>query len=179
MTDNEEVSSILVDNEETIAHMKRCANMARKFAIFLELPLNEIRLLEKCALLHDIGKLFLPSDILYKKGKLTENEFKLIKSHTSFEMPKMYGVEIQEAIAYHHERPDGRGYMKIKYENLSMYPKIVALLDVFDVMNNTRCYKDEISDKNAIISEIEYNLDSQFDIKYGKLFIEFLQNQQE
>ena len=88
----------------------------------------------------------------------------------------MYGYEIQEAITYHHERPDGNGYMKMEYENLSMYPKIVALLDVFDVMNNTRCYKDEISDKNAIISEIEYNLDSQFDEKYGKLFIKFLKD---
>lgn len=176
MTYNKEVNSILMRNEETISHMKRCANMARQFAIFLGLSINEIIILERCALLHDIGKLFLPSDILYKKGKLTENEFKLIKSHTSFEIPKMYGYEIQEAITYHHERPDGNGYMKMEYENLSMYPKIVALLDVFDVMNNTRCYKDEISDKNAIISEIEYNLDSQFDEKYGKLFIKFLKD---
>ena len=69
MAYNKEVNSILMRNEETISHMKRCANMARQFAIFLGLSINEIIILERCALLHDIGKLFLPSDILYKKGK--------------------------------------------------------------------------------------------------------------
>ena len=177
MAYNKEVNSILMRNEETVAHMKRCGNMARHFAIFLGLSLNEIDKLEKCALFHDIGKLFLPPDVLYKKGKLTEKEFKLIKSHTSFEIPKMYDCEIQESIAYHHERPDGNGYMKMEYEKLSMYPKIVSLIDVFDVMNNPRCYKTDISDRDEIISEIEANLNSQFDMKYGKLFIEFLQNQ--
>lgn len=170
------VKDILIDNKETVAHMKRCARIARRFAIFLDLSTNQIKILERCALLHDIGKLFLPSDILYKKGKLTNEEFEVIKSHVLINIPEIYDKEIQETVKYHHERPDGRGYLKIDYNSLSMYTKIVTLIDVYDVMKSCRCYKENISGEDEIIAELKGNLNIQFDKQYGELFLEFLQN---
>lgn len=176
MTYDDKVRNILIEHNETIAHMKRCAIMAKKFANYLDYSRKETEILEKCALLHDIGKLFLPTEILYKKGKLTQNEFNIIKSHTSFIAPKMYGKDVQETILYHHERPDGEGYRKVPYDEVPKYARIVSLIDVFDVMSNYRCYKDNVSDISGIIAEIKGNIDKQFDKEYGELFILFLES---
>lgn len=160
-------------HKETLLHMERCSQIAKEFGAFLNLSENEISLLSECALKHDLGKLFIPVEILYKKDKLTDEEFQIIKSHTNYKF-ETESKEVQESIAFHHERADGLGYYKVNYDNLSMYPKIISLIDCYDVMNNKRSYKNTIKSKEDIILDIESNLGKHFDRHLGEQFIEFL-----
>lgn len=123
--------------------------------------------------LHDIGKVGIPDSILHKPGRLTEDEFEVMKTHTS-----MGGKVLQELyeknyssfllLAYevaigHHERWDGTGYPNgLKGENIPLSARIVALADVFDALTSRRCYKDAFSFDRArsiIISENGYHFD--------------------
>ncbi len=102
------------------------------------------------ALLCDIGSLFIPSEILRKPSKLTEQEFEIIKSHSVFgyeainnstEIPKAS----LEAILYHHENEDGTGYPhKLCSKDIPDFAKIIRVIDVFDAMTSDRSYRDKI-----------------------------------
>jgi putative nucleotidyltransferase with HDIG domain len=114
----------------------------------LGLNFDELQILGHGAALHDIGKSKIPPEVLNKPGKLTQEEFEVIKTH-----PKK-GVEILEtlgendarvldAVNFHHEKIDGSGYPKgIKGDLIPLSARIVAIVDVFDALNSKRVYKD-------------------------------------
>ena len=161
---------------ETMEHMKRCCVIARNFANYLNWDENDKKLLMKCAMVHDIGKFSIAPEILYKVEPLTDEEFLIIKNHVNVESVIINDKFVRESIAYHHERADGKGYKGVNYCGLSKYPKIVSLIDVYDVMSNKRSYKDTTSSSEEIIQEIEKNIGTQFDEFYGKLFVKFLRD---
>ena len=163
------------EHKETIRHMLRCAYTAYKFAEYIGLNDKDKALLSKSALLHDIGKFRIPIGILYKRGRLSDNEFAIIKTHTEYlNISNKLDDVILEVIHNHHERPDCKGYRGINANNLHDFVKIMSIIDAYDVMMHKRCYKDNILSKEQICMEISNNMGKQFDCKYAMLFISFL-----
>ncbi len=100
----------------------------------------------RIALLHDIGKVGVPPEVLNKPGKLTDEEFEIIKSHTSqgYEALKQISIMPELAIGAeaHHERPDGRGYPNhLKGDQIPRVAQIIAVADCFDAMYSNRPYR--------------------------------------
>lgn len=105
----------------------------------------------KGAILHDIGKIFIPKSILNKNKALTSEEYEIIRSHPilGFKLLKEINIKeeiIKDIVLYHHESIDGNGYPVGKTDFLlSQYVKIVTVSDVFSAMTSKRSYKDKIS----------------------------------
>ena len=98
------------------------------------------------AMLHDIGKVGIPDSVLNKTGKLTDEEFDLIKSHTTRGYDVLEGISLMPEMAVgaksHHERPDGRGYPnQLKQEEIPRVAQIIAVADCFDAMYSNRPYR--------------------------------------
>ena len=130
------------------------------------------------ALLHDCGKIGVPDSILTKPGRLTDEEFEIIKSHTA------RGGEILshfrslenagEGALYHHERYDGKGYPEGRAgEDIPLIARMICVADSFDAMNTNRVYRNKLS-KERIIEEIETNKGRQFDPQIADVFLRLL-----
>ena len=132
------------------------------------------------ALLHDCGKIGVPDSILGKPGRLTDEEFGIIKSHTvrggeilaSFKSLENVG----EGARYHHERYDGKGYPEGKAgEDIPFIARMICVADSFDAMNTNRVHRNRLS-KERILREIEANKGLQFDPKVADVMLSLLQN---
>ncbi len=116
-------------------------------ARYLELDRDIIEQLSIGAFLHDIGKIMIPDEVLNKPGKLTNDEFTIMKTHTNHSIriiQKTSGIsELSlEIAALHHEKLDGTGYpFQVKGENISQYGRMIAICDIFDALTTTRVYK--------------------------------------
>lgn len=103
------------------------------------------------ALLHDIGKIKVPDSILHKPGKLTDEEFRIMRSHVTHSaaiLKKAPGVSriAFDVAANHHERLDGNGYPRgLSAPQLSMYARMISIVDAYDAMTANRCYKEGLS----------------------------------
>lgn len=135
-------------SKETGNHIKRVAAYSKLLALSYGLSEEESYILEFSSPMHDIGKIGIPDAILNKPGKLSEDEFEIMKRHS------LLGYEILNSsprgmlkaaaiLAYqHHERWDGTGYPKgLKGEDIHIYGRITAVADVFDALGSDRCYK--------------------------------------
>lgn len=164
-------------SKETGQHIKRVAEYMRVFGSSICKTNRECDNLACAAMLHDIGKLIVPSDILDKPGKLTAEEFEKIKEHTKYggELLKDVPGEMMEMARniamYHHERWDGKGYNKIKGNNINFYARYVSVIDVFDALISKRCYKEAWPLEQAY-NEIVNNSGTQFAPEAVKLFKE-------
>ncbi|MBR3642002.1 MAG: HD domain-containing protein, partial [Parasporobacterium sp.] len=128
--------------------------------------------------LHDVGKIGIPDAILKKQGRLTPEEYKIIKDHT------MIGANILSAISnisylaegarFHHERWDGRGYPEgLAGEQIPAIGRIIAIADVYDALASRRHYKDTLNEQ-YIREEILEGSGTQFDPSIVPLFIDLL-----
>jgi len=112
---------------------------------------QELKNLGYGAALHDIGKSKIPNEIINKPGKLTEEEFAIIKSHPPLGEEHLKGLgemnrDILDAVNHHHEKLDGTGYpYKLKGNDVPLFARIVAIADIFDALNSKRSYKDAMS----------------------------------
>lgn len=113
------------------------------------------------ALLHDIGKIGVPPEVLNKPGKLTDQEFGIIKSHSALGFNVLKDISIMPELAIgageHHERPDGKGYPRgLKGEEISRVAQIIGVADTFDAMYSDRPYRKRMNFDKAvsIISEV-------------------------
>lgn len=135
-------------SKETGLHVKRVAEYSRLLAILSGLDDYEADLIAMASPMHDIGKVGIPDAILNKKGRLTEEEFEVMKTHVTIghEMLKHSDRPIMRAAAIialqHHEKWDGTGYPnKYASKDIHLYGRITALADVFDALGSDRCYK--------------------------------------
>ena len=135
-------------SKETKNHTRRVTEYSRLLAIKLGLPDREIELIAAAAPLHDIGKLGVPDEILFKPDKLSEDEFEVMKSHTTIGHLMLSHSErdVLKAAAViahqHHEKWDGTGYPRgIKGIDIHVFGRIVGLVDVFDALSYERIYK--------------------------------------
>ncbi|WP_183108719.1 HD-GYP domain-containing protein [Thermohalobacter berrensis] len=124
--------------------------------IYLDYGIYELIDLGIGAILHDIGKTKIPNSILNKPGKLTDDEYEMIKKHSSYgyEILK-YNIGLDEKISrvalHHHEKVNGRGYPYGKRENeIDTYSKIVAITDVYDALTSNRIYRKKMKTFHAV-----------------------------
>ncbi len=159
----------------TNGHSRRVAKYTRMLAQRLGESDETIEKFYNIALLHDIGKIGIPEAILTKPGKLTAEEFDVIKSHASRGYEILKDVKIQEDIAagahYHHERFDGKGYPDgLSGTNIPLVARIISVADTFDAMSSTRPYRQKLP-LEFIAEEIENCASTQFDPKVVKAFL--------
>ena len=159
----------------TKGHSQRVALYTKMLAQRLGESKETVKKFYNVALLHDIGKLGMPEAILTKPGKLTPEEFEIVKKHPVRGYEILKNVKIQEDIAagahYHHERWDGKGYPDgLKEAEIPWVARIISVADTFDAMSSTRPYREKLP-INVIAEEIESCSGTQFDPKVVKAFL--------
>lgn len=154
---------------DTSKHTDRVGHIAALMAGELGLPADQVTLIRQAAPLHDVGKIGISDVILLKPGKLTDEEFAVMRSHTMIGAALLSGgcselVQMAERIAAtHHERWDGRGYPQgLQGDAIVLEGRIVALADVFDALTHERPYKSAWSVAEAV-AEIERQSGRQFE----------------
>jgi len=143
-------SAVAKRDSDTDSHNYRVTIISVKFAEVCGLPKDDIRRLIKGAFLHDVGKIGIEDKILHKPGRLTEDEFQLMKKHVA------YGIDIVnkaewlkdavDIVGYHHEKFDGSGYSSgIAGGVVPKIARVFAIADVFDALSSRRPYKEPYS----------------------------------
>lgn len=167
-------------SKETGNHVKRVAGYSRILAKYSNLSIEEMELLVDASPMHDIGKIAIPDNILNKPAKLSDEEFKIMKTHAElgYTMLNHSSRPLLKTAAIialeHHERWDGKGYPQyLKGEEISIQGRITALADVFDALGSQRCYKDAWSDED-IYEYFKQEKGSQFDPNLVDIFFEHL-----
>jgi len=148
------VNALEAKDEYTRGHSERVTDIAIKIA--RELALNEtyIEKIRLAGLLHDIGKIGVREDILNKPGKLTEEEFEHVKTHSKIGehilRPVIKDEEILDMVIHHHERYDGKGYPDgLTDDQISLQASILAVADAYDAMTSDRSYRKALSIEEA------------------------------
>jgi putative nucleotidyltransferase with HDIG domain len=159
----------------TRGHSERVSEYSLMIAKELNLSKEEQETVQIAGLLHDIGKIGIDEEILNKPGKLTEEEYFLIKKHPEIGaeiiQPVSYLQKITPAVKHHQERYDGGGYPDgLRGEEIPFIARILAVADTFDAMTSTRPYREKLNYEDAI-SEIEKNRGTQFDPEVVDAFL--------
>ncbi len=140
-------SAVAKRDSDTNAHNYRVTIYAVRLAEALGLEKADIRRLIAGAFLHDVGKIGISDTILLKPGKLTEEEFEIMKTHVRLGVDILAKSEwlqsAREVVEFHHEKYDGNGYLHgLKGEDIPLNARIFAIVDVFDALTSKRPYKD-------------------------------------
>jgi HD-GYP domain-containing protein (c-di-GMP phosphodiesterase class II) len=141
----------------------------------MKLSEAEVKSIEYASLLHDAGKIQLPSGILKKETPLTDEEYKMIMKHPRKGVEMIKDLEILRPaipiILHHHERFDGQGYpSRLKKEEIPVGSRILSVLDAFDAMYFGRPYRKRRQLKE-IEKELKQQMDKQFDPKIVEVFL--------
>lgn len=161
---------------ETYYHSRAVLTYSLRIGECLGLPEEMREDLETAAVLHDIGKLIMPLEILNETGKLTDMQYAIIKQHTLYGYNLLhltgFNQNICEAVRDHHERCDGCGYNK--RTEFSLIAKIICVADAFDAMKSDRPYSSALSPRE-IRDELMSNAGTQFDKEISALACRFLE----
>lgn len=153
-------------SESTVVHTITVEEISWQISKMLGLDDYKSTIIKIASMLHDIGKLSIPINILEKKGKLTQEEFEIIKCHTivGYNILSNMGIDdIRDIATLHHEKLNGTGYpFCLKGDNISKEARIVAVADVLSALIGKRSYKDEFS-KDEVISILS-NMASNYEI---------------
>ena len=178
---NEEVVNMLamtIDAKDryTNGHSFRVSVYSEALARHLGWDEEEIKAIKREALLHDIGKIGIPDEVLNKPERLTDSEFNIIKSHAviggDILARSSSMTDAANVAKFHHERYDGKGYPTgVRGRNIPLHARIVSIADAYDAMSSDRIYRKSL-DKETIRSELLRGIGTQFD---PDLLIEFLE----
>ena len=165
-------------DERTGGHSTRVALYSGQIAKAYGMDEKQCREIEWAAQLHDIGKIAIPDAILNKDSRLTDEEYAIMKSHTTHgaEILKDFTLldHVTEGAQYHHERPDGRGYPKgLKGEEIPLYARIIGVADAFDAMTATRVYRKQM-DFGYVLGELEKGRGTQFAPEFVDILLELI-----
>ncbi|MDH3714010.1 MAG: HD-GYP domain-containing protein [Gammaproteobacteria bacterium] len=164
-------------DEYTAEHSMNVSILSAAFGRYMGMSRVEIEEIAYCALLHDVGKIRVPTEILNKEGALNGDEFGIMKKHTVFGRAILMASDAMMTpavdVAYaHHERMDGTGYPRqLPRENIPQLAKLIAITDAYDAITSTRCYKSARSPFEAL-TVIYDNRGRQFDDKLTEKFVE-------
>lgn len=171
-------------SHETGQHVKRVAAYTEILCRAMGLSEEETWKISVASMMHDVGKICVPREILHKPGKLTEEEFSEIKKHVDYGYKLLENSpgEIMRLAAniaqQHHERYDGKGYQnELNGENINIYARAVAVADVFDALVSKRCYKKSwtpIQAREEILNQSGRQFDPQITKLFDEHFDEFL-----
>lgn len=162
----------------TSCHSETVADIATRFAIHLNLKKKQVDQIYLASLVHDIGKIGVPETILNKPGKLTNDEYEVVKKHTTIGHDILNEIEslshVSETILHHHERYDGTGYPdRLAGQAIPLNSRIISICDSFEAMTSRRVYKSTMPTTIAC-NEIKTQRGKQFDPELADKFIEFL-----
>jgi putative nucleotidyltransferase with HDIG domain len=144
-------------DEYTQSHCERVANIATLCGQQLGMTKSQLDQLKLAAIFHDIGKIGIPDQILLNTGKLTDEEYAIMKAHVSIGANIVEKLDIEDAqqvadiILYHHEHFDGSGYPhQLKADDIPIASRIICITDVYDALSSRRCYRVGISPEQAL-----------------------------
>lgn len=165
-------------DEYTNGHSIRVGYYSKVIAENMNMKPDEVDNIYYIALLHDIGKIAIPDSILNKPGRLTDEEFAVMKSHTTRGAKILKGIstipQIIEGAKSHHEKYDGSGYPeRLKGEEIPFVARIICCADCFDAMASKRVYKEPFS-LDVIIGEFQRCAGTQFDPKIAKVVVDLI-----
>ena len=166
-------------SEERV-HSAKVSYLCKRIGEELKLKDEDIKELELAGMYHDIGKISIPDVVLNKPGKLTEEEFNIIKTHPEISYQILRAADEYSDLAihalYHHERWDGLGYpVGKKGDDIPLFSRIICVVDAFEAMTADRVYKEKMSKEDAV-DEIIRCSGTQFDVRIAKIFIEKVLN---
>ena len=172
------VSAVEAKDKYTTGHALRVADYSMEISKRLGMSKEEQQRLYAAGLLHDIGKIGVPDDILNKTSKLTDAEYEIIKTHT------VIGADILETISelpdlsvgarFHHEKYDGTGYPnRLKGEEIPKLAQIIAVADAYDAMTSSRSYRKPL-EQRVVRQELVNGLGTQFAPKIADILISMI-----
>jgi len=156
-----------IHDEYTKNHSQKVADISKMIAQAMELPKENISQIYYAGLVHDIGKTLIPREIINKKGKLSKDEFEIIKKHPTHAYKALVKSKelnhIANIVLQHHERIDGKGYpLGLKADDILVESRILSIVDAYDAMTSHRPYRKKLTKEEAI-QEIKSNIGKQFD----------------
>ena len=168
-------ASIDAKDPYTRGHSERVADLAADLARAHGLPESIVERVRIAGLVHDIGKIGVPEQVLRKPGRLSGQEFEHMKSHPAIGYHILRDIplldDVLPGVLHHHERFDGRGYPHgIAGESIPLMARIIALADSFDAMSSNRTYRAAMS-RERVLSEIRRCAGSQFDPDLAAVFV--------
>ena len=160
-------SALGIHNAASKGHVERTKALVGEVAVGLELGVEETWTARHAAVLHDIGKIHIPSSILCKPGKLNKHEWEIMRRHPEIGAEMLSGIpgleRVRAAVLAHHERFDGRGYPAgLAGDEIPAEARLISVVDAYDAMTNDRPYRKALSHEEAI-AELEAGAGSQFD----------------
>ncbi len=167
----------------TNGHSARVAKYSRELARRLGMPPIKVAEIYNIALLHDVGKIGIPNSIINKPGKLTDEEYAIVKSHamTGYEILKPISEmpELSIGARWHHERYDGKGYPDGKAgEDIPEIARIICVADCYDAMSSDRIYRKALP-QFMVREEIERNKGTQFDPRIADVMLHIIDEDKE
>ncbi|MGL4518067.1 MAG: HD-GYP domain-containing protein [Shewanella sp.] len=164
------VSALRTKDAYLLEHSVNVAFLLVTFGKYLQLERAELREMAIGGILHDIGKIRIDNNVLHKPGKLTPEEFEHIKLHQTYALEIISQTQglsqmSQDICLMHHEKLDGRGYPRgLKGEQIPLHGRMSCIVDIFDALTATRCYKEAMSPAAAfkiLLSLTPFHLDQQ------------------
>lgn len=170
------VSAIDAKDTYTFGHSERVAWGARELALAAGMDQEQAHRVYLSGLVHDVGKIGVPEAVLCKPGRLTDEEFDMIKTHPRIGSRILQEVrqmqDLLPGVLYHHERFDGRGYPEgLRGRDIPMFGRVICLADSFDAMSSNRTYRSALPMKD-VLAEIHRCAGTQFDPDLAKLFVD-------
>ena len=171
-----DISTLKISDEYTFKHSVDVATMAMIVGKKHGLNKQEVYELGISGLLHDVGKSKIPNEVLNKAGKLTDEEFSMMKQHSLFGYQILKEKEdlsssIKLGVLQHHEKMNGKGYpMGVPSEKINLFARIISVADIYDALVTERPYKKPFSPRDAV--EMIMSLTEELDIDVMKSFLE-------
>ena len=168
-------AAIDAKDKYTNGHSSRVAEYSREIARRFGYSEEKMREIYMMGLLHDVGKIGVPDAVINKPGKLTDEEFALIKKHPSLGARILGNIEEKPRLAngarWHHERYDGKGYPDgLKATDIPEEARIIAVADSYDAMTSCRSYR-KVMPQEVVRGEIEKGIGTQFDPTFAKIML--------
>ena len=169
-------ASIDAKDSYTHGHSERVALMSRQLAIAAGLSDDLVERVYIAGVVHDVGKIGVPEAVLTKAGRLTDEEFELIKAHPEIGARILSDIrqmkDLIPGVLYHHERWDGRGYPhQLAGTDIPLFGRLICLADSFDAMSSNRTYRKAMA-LDQVLEEIRRCAGSQFDPELAALFVD-------
>jgi HD-GYP domain-containing protein (c-di-GMP phosphodiesterase class II) len=169
-------SAIDAKDSYTHGHTERVAKLSRMLAEACGLDRETVERVYISGLVHDVGKIGVPESVLCKPGKLTDDEFALIKMHPEIGARILQDIrqmqDLLPGVLYHHERWDGNGYPEgLAGRDIPLFGRLIGLPDAFDAMISTRTYRSAM-DRTAVLEEIKRCAGTQFDPELAEVFVQ-------
>lgn len=174
-------AAIDIKDHYTFNHSNNVADYAAKLAIAKGLNEEHVELIKEAALLHDIGKIGIPENILNKTSALTKEEYEIMKQHVENSISIIRHLPslnyVIPAVLGHHERWDGTGYPRgIKKEDNPIAARCLGIADAYDAMTTKRSYRDPMP-KEVALKQILEGAGTQFDPELAQLFVDIMENE--